>query len=57
MGLLDFLFGKKPKVVFKPDGTVVHNHKKSYWDRWKNRFLGPDYDWRNHSGLKRINKL
>ncbi len=56
MKILDFLFGKKPKITFKPDGTVVHKHKKEYWEKWNNRFHTPEYDWRNHSGLKKIPK-
>jgi hypothetical protein len=51
MGLIEFLFGKKPKINFEKDGSVRHDHTDKKWDDWKNRFSkNPDYNWRNHSG-------
>ncbi len=53
MGLLSFLFGKKPKITFTDDGRAIHNHPQKKWDDWKNRFQqDPHYNWRNHSGTK-----
>jgi hypothetical protein len=50
--LLDFIFGKAPKI-FDPDGTVRHNFPKEKWDAWQARYLqGEEYNWRNHAGVK-----
>ena len=38
MGLIEFLFGKKPKINFEKDGSVRHDHTDKKWDDWKNRF-------------------
>ncbi len=51
MGIIDFLFGKKPKIIFDNKGSVRHEHTEKKWDDWKNRFRqNPDYNWRNHTG-------
>jgi len=50
--LLDFLFGRSPKI-FDKDGQVRHDHPKSKWEQWNNRYqLGSEYNWRNHVGMK-----
>ena len=52
MGILNFLFGKKPDI-FDADGTVRHKHPAQKWNKWNNRFVNnPDYNWRNHTGVK-----
>lgn len=52
MSILDFLFGKSPKI-FDKDGNVRHEHPKSKWDAWNNRYqMGAEYNWRNHTGTK-----
>lgn len=53
MGILAFLFGKKPKIVFTDDGRAIHEHDEKKWQVWKNRFeKNVDYDWRKHVGTK-----
>ncbi len=50
--ILDFLFGKSPKI-FDKNGRVNHDLKKKQWDDWNNRYLqGREYNWRNHTGTK-----
>jgi hypothetical protein len=50
--ILDFLFGRRPKI-FDQDGTVRHNLPKEKWDQWDNRYQqGAEYNWRNHTGTK-----
>lgn len=50
--ILDFLFGKDPKI-FDRDGKVRHDLPKSKWDNWNNRYQqGAEYNWRNHTGTK-----
>lgn len=50
--LLDFLFGKAPKI-FDADGTVRHDLPKEKWDAWAARYLrGDEYNWRNHTGTR-----
>lgn len=50
--LLDFLFGKAPKI-FDADGTVRHDLPKEKWDAWQARYLrGDEYNWRNHTGTR-----
>jgi hypothetical protein len=52
MGLLDFLFGKSPKI-FDKDGRVRHELPKTKWENWNNRYqMGAEYNWRNHVGMK-----
>lgn len=52
MGILDFLFGKSPKI-FDKDGQVRHDLPKSKWENWNNRYQnGSEYNWRNHVGMK-----
>lgn len=51
MGLISFLFGKKPKIIFNKDGSTRHEHPDKKWEDWNNRFKqNPDYNWRNHTG-------
>lgn len=51
MGIIEFLFGKKPKIIFDKGGTVKHDHPEKKWDEWKDRFgKNPDYNWKNHTG-------
>lgn len=58
MGILSFLFGKKPKVNFSENGRVYHDHPEKKWEDWKNRFRqNPDYNWRDHTGTKGTPKL
>jgi hypothetical protein len=50
--ILDFLFGKEPKI-FDKDGTVRHNLPKEKWDAWQARYLqSEEYNWHNHAGVK-----
>ena len=50
--ILDFLFGKGPKI-FDKDGRVRHNLPKEKWESWNNRYHhGSEYNWRNHTGTK-----
>ena len=53
MWLVEFLFGKKPKIVFTKDGRAKHEHGPEKWEAWKDRFRkNPEYNWRNHVGTK-----
>ena len=53
MGIVSFLFGKKPLVKFTKDGRVKHDLKDSKWQEWKNRFEANDhYDFKKHSGTQ-----
>lgn len=57
MGLLDFIFGKKPKIKFTRDGRTKHDFSDQKWQEWKDRFeKNPAYDWRQHSGTKPTQK-
>ena len=50
--LLNFLFGKSPKI-FDPDGQVRHDLPKSKWSEWENRYTSsPEFNWKNHTGTK-----
>jgi hypothetical protein len=50
--VLEFLFGKDPDI-FAADGTVRHKLPKEKWDAWQNRYLlDPEYNWKNHVGMK-----
>jgi len=49
--LLDFLFGKDPKI-FDEKGQVRHKFPEKKWLEWQNRFKNPDYNWREHSAKK-----
>ena len=50
--ILDFLFGRSPKI-FDKDGTVRHELPKDKWEAWNNRYhQGAEYNWRNHAGTK-----
>ena len=50
--ILDFLFGKSPKI-FDKNGKVRHELKKEQWANWDNRYQqGSEYNWRNHTGTK-----
>ena len=51
MGLVSFLFGKNPKIIFTKEGSVRHELPENKWKAWKERFSeNPDYNWRNHAG-------
>ncbi|MCB0414217.1 MAG: hypothetical protein KDD50_07780 [Bdellovibrionales bacterium] len=48
--ILDFLFGKSPKI-FDKDGNVQHNLPKEKWENWQKRYTSnPQYNWQNHTG-------
>jgi glucose/arabinose dehydrogenase len=48
--VLDFLFGKSPKI-FNKDGDVQHDLGVTKWKQWKDRFRkNPDYDFNHHRG-------
>ena len=50
--ILDFLFGKSPKI-FDKDGRVRHDLPKEKWENWNNRYhQGSEYNWRNHNGMR-----
>jgi hypothetical protein len=50
--ILDFLFGKSPKI-FDKDGNVRHDLGQKKWDDWNKRYHdGAEYNWRNHTGMK-----
>lgn len=56
MGLLKnigrFLFGKDAEI-FDEEGNVLHKLPKKKWEAWHNRTkLDPQYNWRNHTGIK-----
>jgi hypothetical protein len=58
MGILDFLFGAKPKLTFTDKGRVLHNHTEKKWEDWKNRFKqNSDYNWKRHSGTEGVPRL
>tara|TARA_B100001248_G_C27397744_1_gene466955 strand:- start:6397 stop:6576 length:180 start_codon:yes stop_codon:yes gene_type:complete len=51
MGIIEFLFGKKPKIHFDKSGSVRHDLKPEQWQAWKDRFAkNPDFNWKNHTG-------
>lgn len=51
MGIIEFLFGKKPKIVFDKTGSVRHIHEEKKWNDWKDRFSkNLNYNWKNHTG-------
>lgn len=51
MGLLQFLFGKKPKILFTEEGRTRHDLDEDIWKAWKERFAkNPEYDWQKHVG-------
>lgn len=50
--ILDFLFGKSPKI-FDEKGRVRHELPKEKWDAWGARYQqGAEYNWRNHTGVR-----
>lgn len=50
--ILDFLFGKSPKI-FDKNGTVRHDLPKEKWEEWNKRYQqGQEYNWRNHKGTR-----
>lgn len=50
--ILDFLFGKSPKI-FDKDGTVRHHLPKEKWEAWQARYLqSEEFNWRNHAGVR-----
>lgn len=50
--VLDFLFGKSPKI-FDKDGTVRHDLGQKKWDDWNKRFQdNASYNWKNHTGMR-----
>lgn len=50
--ILDFLFGKSPKI-FDNNNNVRHDLPKETWEAWQKRYFSdPDRNWRNHSGMK-----
>ncbi len=54
--LLDFLFGKSPKI-FDEMGRVRHNFPEEKWQQWNNRLLkNPEYDWKNHTAKENAKK-
>ncbi len=53
MGIVEFLFGSKPKIKFTEDGRTKHELSNKKWQDWKDRFeKNPLYNWREHSGTK-----
>jgi len=51
MGILAFIFGKKPKINFDKTGSVRHDLEDRQWQAWKDRFAkNPNFNWRNHVG-------
>ena len=57
MGIIAFLFGKKPKIIFEKDGSCRHQFDDKKWLEWKNRFeKNPNFNWRNHVGKVGKNK-
>jgi hypothetical protein len=54
--ILDFLFGKSPKI-FDKNGQVRHIHPEKKWNDWNSRYQsGHEYNWRNHAGMRHSNK-
>ena len=52
MGILNFLFGKGPGI-FNNKGRIQHDLKNNVWESWDDRYQnGPEYNWKNHSGMK-----
>ncbi|MAF91673.1 MAG: hypothetical protein CL674_10420 [Bdellovibrionaceae bacterium] len=57
MGIISFLFGKKPLIHFTKQGSVRHDLPEEKWKKWKDRFeQNPDYNWKNHTGRQTIKK-
>ena len=57
MGIISFLFGKKPKINFTKQGNVRHDLPEEKWKNWRDRFeQNPDYNWRNHTGRQTAKK-
>jgi hypothetical protein len=53
MGILGFLFGKKPKINFTNDGLVSHDLDAKKWDAWKDRYTkAAELDWKTHRGMR-----
>ena len=53
MGILEFLFGKKPKINFTKDVTVSHDLGQKKWDDWKDRYSkAAEFDWKTHRGAR-----
>jgi len=53
MWILDFLFGKKPKINFSKQGQTYHDHSEEKWRLWKDRFeKNPEFNWKNHIGRR-----
>lgn len=51
MGILGWLFGKKPHIHFTKDGKAIHEHEPRKWSEWEDRFRkNPSYDWKDHAG-------
>lgn len=52
--ILDFFFGKAPKI-FDSKGNVVHKLSDERWKSWRARFdKNPELDWHQHKGTERI---
>lgn len=51
--ILDFLFGKSPNI-FDEDGNVRHHLGDHVWKAWEERFHTREYDWHNHTGMRRV---
>jgi hypothetical protein len=52
MKILDFLFGKSPKI-FDRKGQVQHELPEDKWNAWQDRYMSdPEYNWRNHTGTR-----
>ena len=54
--ILDFLFGKSPKI-FNKDNEVEHKHPTNKWEDWNKKYYSnPEYNWKNHTGTKATSK-
>ncbi|RME17465.1 MAG: hypothetical protein D6797_02490 [Bdellovibrio sp.] len=47
----EWLIGKSPDI-FDETGHVRHRFPDKKWQEWDNRFKGPEYNWKNHSGRR-----
>lgn len=55
--ILDFLFGKFPKI-FTEKGEVQHHLNPHVWKLWKKRYKeGFEYNWRQHKGMRLENSV
>jgi hypothetical protein len=58
MGILGWLFGKKPKITFTLNGRIQHDFPEKKWSDWNNRFKqNPVYNWKHHSGTQGVPKF